>query len=93
MELSCRWRRQRHLARLTLQPRFRTGTCWTAWKQTLLAQLDPDTQAVYRLRLYRKPTFPAIAAILGQPEAAVTTRYYRLMARLRKEFGSYGTLE
>ena len=52
-----------------------------------LAQLDPDTQAVYRLRIYGERTFPEIAAILGQPEAAVKTRYYRLMTRLRKEFG------
>ena len=44
-------------------------------------------EAVYRLRLYGERTFPEIAAALGQPEAAVKTRYYRLMARLRKEFG------
>lgn len=49
--------------------------------------LDPETQAVYRLRVYGERTFPEIAAALGQPEAAVKTRYYRLMARLRKEFG------
>ena len=49
--------------------------------------LDPETQAVYRLRLYGERTFPEIAAALGRPEAAVKTRYYRLMARLRKEFG------
>ena len=48
--------------------------------------LDPETQAVYRLRLYGERTFPEIAAALGRPEAAVKTRYYRLMARLRKEF-------
>ena len=52
-----------------------------------ISRLDPDTQAVYRLRLYGERTFPEIAAVLGQPEAAVKTRYYRLMARLRKEFG------
>ena len=55
--------------------------------EAYVAQLDPDTQGVYRLRLYGERTFPEIAAILGQPEAAVKTRYYRLMARLRKEFG------
>ncbi|MGN8896732.1 RNA polymerase sigma factor [Flavonifractor sp. HCP28S3_F3] len=49
--------------------------------------LDPETQAVYRLRVYGERTFPEIAAALGRPEAAVKTRYYRLMARLRKEFG------
>ena len=52
-----------------------------------VSRLDPDTQAVYRLRHYGERTFPEIAAALGQPEAAVKTRYYRLMARLRKEFG------
>lgn len=52
-----------------------------------VSRLDPDTQAVYRLRLYGERTFPEIAAALGQPEAAVKTRYYRLMGRLRKEFG------
>ena len=61
--------------------------------EAYVAQMDSDTQAVYRLRLYGERTFPEIAAILGQPETAVKTRYYRLMARLRKEFGSYGTLE
>ena len=55
--------------------------------EAYVAQLDPDTQAVYRLRIYGERTFPEIAAILGQPEAAVKTRYYRLMTRLRKEFG------
>jgi RNA polymerase sigma factor (sigma-70 family) len=55
--------------------------------EAYVAQLDPDTQAVYRLRLYGERTFPEIAAVLRQPEAAVKTRYYRLMARLRKEFG------
>ena len=50
-----------------------------------VSRLDPDTQAVYRLRLYGERTFPEIAAVLGQPEAAVKTRYYRLMARLRKD--------
>ena len=61
--------------------------------EAYVAQMDPDTQAVYRLRLYGERTFPEIAAILGRPEAAVKTQYYRLMARLRKEFGSYGALE
>lgn len=55
--------------------------------EAYVSRLDPDTQAVYRLRLYGERTFPEIAAALEQPEAAVKTRYYRLMARLRKEFG------
>ena len=52
-----------------------------------------DRDLLNRLRLYGDRTFPEIAAILGRPEAAVKTRYYRLMAQLRKEFGSYGALE
>lgn len=48
--------------------------------------LPPDVQQVYRLRLYGEYTFPQIAAMLGQPEAAVKSRYYRLMQALRKEF-------
>lgn len=55
--------------------------------EAYISHLDPDTQAVYRLRLYGERTFPEIAAALGQPEAAVKTRYYRLMVQLRKEFG------
>lgn len=62
-------------------------------RQSVLAEieryvsaLDPDTQQVYRLRLYGEYTFPEIAGMLGQPEAAVKSRYYRLMQTLRKEF-------
>ena len=54
-----------------------------------VSALDPDLQAVFRLHLYGEKTFPEIAAIQGQPEAAVKARYYRLMGKLRKEFGSY----
>ena len=51
--------------------------------------LDPGEQAVFRLRIYGEKTFPEIAA-LREPEAAVKSRYYRLLGRLRKEFGSDG---
>lgn len=51
-----------------------------------VSTLDPGTQQVYRLRLYGEYTFPEIAAMLGEPEAAVKSRYYRLMQTLRKEF-------
>ena len=33
---------------------------------------------------------PEIAAAMGEPEAAVKSRYYRLIGRLRKEFGADG---
>lgn len=55
--------------------------------EAYVSQLNPDIQAVYRLRLYGGCTFPDIAEALGQPEATVKTRYHRLMGRLRKEFG------
>lgn len=52
--------------------------------------LDPQIQAVFRLHLYGEKSFPEIAAALGQSEAAVKSQYYRLIGRLRKEFGSDG---
>lgn len=51
--------------------------------------LDPLFQAVFRLRLYGERSFPEIAAALGEPEATVKTRYYRLLEKLRKEFDPY----
>ena len=50
--------------------------------------LEPREQAVFRLRIYGEKTFPEIAASLRESEAAVKSRYYRLIGRLRKEFGS-----
>ena len=55
-----------------------------------ISGLDPGKQAVFRLRIYGEKTFPEIATALGEPEAAVKSRYYRLMGRLRKEFGADG---
>lgn len=52
--------------------------------------LEPGEQAVFRLRVYGEKTFPEIAAALDEPEAAVKSRYYRLVQRLRKEFGTDG---
>ena len=56
--------------------------------EAYVSVLDLGEQAVFRLRIYGEKTFPEIAAVLGEPEAAVKSRYYRLMGRLRKEFGS-----
>ena len=52
--------------------------------------LESGEQAVFRLRIYGEKTFPEIAAALGEPEAAVKSRYYRLIRRLREEFGADG---
>lgn len=54
--------------------------------EAYVSGLDPGEQAVFRLRIYGEKTFPEIAAALEEPEAAVKSRYYRLMGRLRKEF-------
>lgn len=56
--------------------------------ESRISELDLLAQAVYRLRLYGDKSFPEIASILNEQEAAVKARYYRLMGRLRKEFGS-----
>ena len=58
--------------------------------ENYISGLEPSEQAVFRLRIYGEKTFPEIAAALDEPEAAVKSRYYRLMGRLRKEFGADG---
>lgn len=52
--------------------------------------LDPDIQKIFRLRLYGEYSFPDIAAGLAQPEAKIKAQYYRLMKRVREEFGNHG---
>lgn len=58
--------------------------------ENYVSGLEPGEQAVFRLRIYGEKTFPEIAAALGEPEAAVKSRYYRLIRRLREEFGADG---
>ena len=57
--------------------------------EEFVAGLDPGVQAVIRLHLYGEKTFGEIAEILGQSESAVKSQYYRVLGRLRKEFGPY----
>lgn len=52
-----------------------------------ISRLGQGEQMVFRLRIYGEKSFPEIAAALAEPEAAVKSRYYRLIGRLRKEFG------
>lgn len=49
--------------------------------------LEPEEQMVFRLRIYGEKSFREIAAAMGEAEAAVKSRYYRLIGRLRKELG------
>ena len=58
--------------------------------ENYISGLEPSEQGMFRLRIYGEKTFPEIAAALDEPEAAVKSRYYRLMGRLRKEFGTDG---
>lgn len=58
--------------------------------EAYVSALEPRVQTVFRLRLYGDKSFPEIAAVLGETEAAVKSQYYRLMGRLRKEFGTDG---
>lgn len=51
--------------------------------------LDPELQTVFRLRIYAEYSFPEIAQISGQAEEKVKAQYYRLVKRLKKEFGSH----
>ena len=57
--------------------------------KSYVSALSPQVQAVFPLRVYGERSFPEIAAALGEKEAAVKTRYYRLMCQLRKEFTPY----
>lgn len=58
--------------------------------EAYVSGLDLPAQTVFRLRLYGEQSFPEIAAALGEPEAAVKSRYYRLLRRLREEFDPNG---
>ena len=58
--------------------------------ESYVSGLSPSLQAVFRLRLYGEQSFGEIAAALGQSEAAVKSQYYRLLGRIREEFGPHG---
>lgn len=55
--------------------------------EQFVSGMNPNVQEVFRLRIYAGCSFPEIAAVLAEPEAAVKARYYRLIAAVRKEFG------
>jgi RNA polymerase sigma-70 factor (ECF subfamily) len=50
----------------------------------------PDTQRIFRLHVWGEWTFAEIAESLDLPESTIKTKYYRLTAKLRKEFSDYG---
>ena len=55
-----------------------------------VSSFEPGIQEIYRLRLYGEQSFPEIAKAVGQPEAKIKAQYYRLLQKIRKEFGVYG---
>ena len=57
----------------------------SAQAEALVRQEEPLDQEIFRLHVYGQCSFPQIAAVTGQAEAKIKSRYYRLIARLRKE--------
>lgn len=48
--------------------------------------LSGNYREIFRLRFCEDYSLPEITAMLGEPEATIKTRYYRLLKNLRKEF-------
>ncbi len=53
-----------------------------------VACLEPEIQKIYRMHFYGEMTFKEIGEALDRPENTIKTKYYRLISRLRKEFGN-----
>ena len=53
--------------------------------EALLGREGPLEQEIFRLHVYGQCPFSQIAAVTGQREAMVKSRYYRLLGRLREE--------
>lgn len=57
--------------------------------ESYVSSFSPEVQSVFRLRLYGGLHFSQIASSLCRPESAVKASYYRLVAKIRKEFEGY----
>lgn len=55
--------------------------------EKFVCHIQPEIQEIFRLRIYAGYSFPEIAAALLQPETKVKAQYYRLLEKIRKEFG------
>ena len=55
--------------------------------ERFVCQMQPEVQEIFRLRIYAEYRFPEIAAAMSQPEAKIKAQYYRLVEKIRKEFG------
>ncbi len=83
------FRKWSSLQQRTLWPASMTGPCWRPSK-AMSPAWTPGSRRCSACGFLREKTFPEIAAAMGEPEAAVKSRYYRLIGRLRKEFGADG---
>lgn len=54
--------------------------------QQYVNSLDVTTQHIFRLKFFGDCTFARIGELLSMPESTVKSKYYRLLAMLRKEF-------
>ena len=76
---------------------FSIQTSENGWRRVVCELVRRAAKGTKELRLEDgtelpgEKTFPEIAAALEEPEAAVKSRYYRLIGRLRKEFGADGS--
>lgn len=55
--------------------------------EKFVCSAQPEVQEVFRLRIYAGYSFPEIATAMAQPESKVKAQYYRLLEKVRKEFG------
>lgn len=55
--------------------------------EAYISKQSREKQRTLRLYLYAGYTFAEIAALGGESESTVKTRYYRFLAQIRREFG------
>ncbi len=58
----------------------------TADIECFVSGFRTDIQQIFRLHIYGGQTFKEIALALEIPESSVKSKYYRLIAKIRKEF-------
>lgn len=58
--------------------------------EAYICRFPPQTQEIFRMKVYGEHSFPEIASIIGEPEAKIKAQYYRLIQKIRKEFSYEG---
>lgn len=88
------YRRRVKPAPLSMETLENTAHAWHVLKEKgfaaeiedYISRQDTDKQRVLRLHIYGGYSFPEIAVLLCEPQAAVKTRYYRFIEQIRREF-------